>query len=200
MSESANHLVLLRQRLAETIQWCAIHGQVSEPKTSLRSPSLRPASLVTRGKDPIEYKWVSREGCESVVTDLCARRSDWLRQYRDVGFLPTVSPSSGRVLVWEVGCSLREGCPEDETSGFFDFDEAPPWDTWFAAIGESPFRPNRQPFGWPYILSWIPAEFVELADRGVRVSVCDCIWWADRIPRPGLLAGVSLDELVRGPE
>jgi len=78
------------------------------------------------------------------------------------------------------------GAAEDETEGFFDIDNVPPWDTWVAYFTASKMN--------SCLISWIPPQFVELVSRGIYVNPEECIVWlenatigvADDLPRTWL--------------
>jgi hypothetical protein len=74
----------------------------------------------------------------------------------------------GRLLIYEPDINLSHGLEEDETDGYVDVDNIPPWDTWVAYL----YEPTGN-----YLLSWVPAAFVELVSAGIHVSPEVCIQW-----------------------
>lgn len=85
---------------------------------------------------------------------------------------PSGDLHGGRLLIYFPDLELADGAAELESRGFLDVNNAPPWDTWVAFIqhGQS---------NWSHLISWVPREFVPLADAGIRVNPEECILWLD---------------------
>lgn len=80
-----------------------------------------------------------------------------------------VEGAGGRLLRYNF-CETTYSCtPRDETGGFFDELDLPPWDLWIA-MAEG---------GADFLISWIPEELVQLADKGVKSSAEENILWLD---------------------
>jgi hypothetical protein len=151
--------VPFRLRLAQAIAWCARLGDLANPAASLRHDRLRPPLLETAR--------------ESTVNLVVASRRSWLPD--DVTPVARAADlNGGRLLVYWPDDSLSDGAAEGETRGFFDVDNAPPWDTWVGL-----FRDQDADRYSDYLASWVPPEFVELVDRGIDVNPEDCIRWLD---------------------
>ena len=69
---------------------------------------------------------------------------------------------------------LADGAAESESDGFFDVDNAPPWDTWIAMVEDDDAEPVR-----PYLVTWVPREFLKLAQAGISANPEECIRWLD---------------------
>lgn len=80
----------------------------------------------------------------------------------------------GRLLVFFPDEGLSDGAAEVETRGFFDLDNAPPWDTWVGL-----FRDVEAERSADYLVSWVPKRLVDLIDRGIRANPEECICWLD---------------------
>jgi hypothetical protein len=80
---------------------------------------------------------------------------------------------SGRLLVYFPDAELSDGAAEAETNGFFDVENAPPWDTWVALFQDDP---SDLSYG-TYLVSWVPGELVESVSRGIWVNPEECIVW-----------------------
>jgi hypothetical protein len=101
--------------------------------------------------------------------------------------------AGGRLLVYFPNDDLSCGAAEDETDGFFDVNNVPPWDTWVTYIQDA----RHDEYDSEYLVAWIPREFVELADGGVNVNPEQCIQWltdtrlelADALTASNLLSG-----------
>jgi hypothetical protein len=91
----------------------------------------------------------------------------------------------GRLLVYFPDQELADGASEIESDGFFDLNDAPPWDTW---IGLYPYPPRRRDgrksAPEEYLVSWVPSELVPAAERGIRVNALDCIAWIEESDVP----------------
>ncbi len=68
--------------------------------------------------------------------------------------------------------SLSDGAAEDTSSGFFDADNQPPWDTWVTYEPVSGVERGR-------ILCWVPGSLVSLADAGIEANPEQCIVWVE---------------------
>jgi hypothetical protein len=149
-------------RLGEAIAWCALHANVSDPHGSLRSGSLHPSILP--------------EGRQAAVRSLVGRRGESLRLDVLHGTIdppvPACSPAElqgGRLLYAVPDETLWDGTAESESEGFFDIEDIPPWDTWLALYKET----RRQ----DVLVSWVPREYVPIAERAIRVLMVDNVGW-----------------------
>jgi len=70
----------------------------------------------------------------------------------------------GKFLLYVPEENVSDGASELFSLGFFDENDAPPWDTWIA------FSKNT-------LLSWVPSELVHLVQHGIDVNPVDCIHW-----------------------
>lgn len=80
----------------------------------------------------------------------------------------------GRLLIYFPNVDLACGAAEQETAGFFDVNNVPPWDTWVAYIQD---EYNADSFDTEYLIAWVPPEFVSLANDGIDVNPEQCIMW-----------------------
>lgn len=127
-------------------------GSIAPLESQLRTPSLRPNS--GRGTMALLPFW------QELVTSVVARRSAVVAANRRANAVP----SEGRLLVYAPEENLADGGARYASYGFFDVDNAPPWDTWVA-------------FHSGILLSWVPAQLVGLAQCGVEVNPEECIRW-----------------------
>ena len=86
----------------------------------------------------------------------------------------------GRLLVYFPDGELSDGAAEIESRGFFDVNNAPPWDTWIALFRDDSADISSR----DHLVSWVPKELVEIVDRGIYVNPEQCIVWLSdaRIP------------------
>lgn len=93
--------------------------------------------------------------------------------------LPSVTSRrpDGRFLAYDPDDSLSDGAAMAATSGFYSFDNAPPGVLWLDYIVNS----SRHTSVWTpfsaYVLSWVPAELIALANTGIEVNVERCLRW-----------------------
>jgi hypothetical protein len=72
----------------------------------------------------------------------------------------TAAQSNGRLLIYYPEETLQDGAAEFASHGFFDLEDAPPWDTWFLYAGGA-------------ILSWVPNSLIESAQAGIDANPVD---------------------------
>jgi hypothetical protein len=89
----------------------------------------------------------------------------------------------GQLLFFAPGLSLWDGGSHVYTNGFFGGADEPPWDTWVCYIedDEEYNRPKNLTQRTSYLISWIPALFVEVAEEGVNASMGGSLFWFDEI-------------------
>jgi hypothetical protein len=147
------------RRLDEAVAWCGPRANPEAARDCLRSPELRPRIL--------------QPSYTAGVADLLLNREHALGRNFTV---PTDSVATGRLLVYGPDEELSDGAAEEETNGFFDVANCPPWDTWVAFVEE----PHPSPTGRiAYLVSWVPPEFVESVGRGIYVNPEGCIRWLE---------------------
>jgi len=165
------------QRLSEAIAWCYPRARADDPRYSLRTEELRPWLLAPdRGA--------------TVFSVLRNRALSLFRSGPDVEDEFT-ELEGGRLMVYFPDANLCAGAAEQESRGFFDVENTPPWDTW-VALGM-----DRKPVGDSayqiYLVAWVPSMFVDLAAAGIEANPEKCINWVDQ-------ANITaLDELLVHP-
>lgn len=141
--------------LADAQKWCSQKwGAVGETPQLLRTYALQPIPLAGDRK--------------KVVASVILRRQIALTLSRDELFLPQIE---GRLLLYRPDDNLADGAAEVATYGFFDSNNVPPWDTWVAYVYEAT--------GDNYLVSWIPSQFVALAEAGIQANPERCVCWLD---------------------
>ncbi|MBZ9750329.1 hypothetical protein K7W42_05560 [Deinococcus sp. HMF7604] len=79
-------------------------------------------------------------------------------------------------LVVEPAYSLSDGAAYVATSGYFDQNNMPPWDTWIAPVPP----PSGSDVSWgPALLCWVPPWAREGAERAIDVNPEQCLQWVD---------------------
>ena len=156
---------VLSRAMEETIAWCFQTEYVAH---QYRSPELNPLSdLHTETfahANQIE-SWLAskREGYRQAILKLSEKRRSFL-QAQSVS-LETVHKSKGKILAYYPLENVADGAAEASSHGFFDCDDAPPWDTWFF-------------YDEGLILSWVPEFLIVTAQAGIDANPVDCIRWA----------------------
>lgn len=130
--------------------------------------------LVTDVELASEAYWQDNPAIRRVVQ----RRSQILKADRPFGpeECPETAVRGGRLLVCNYAASDACEASLGASRGFFDVCDVPPWDTWVDVF--EPSEPAHPWVGW--LVSWVPAVFVSLAQAGIEVNPCDVVFWADR--------------------
>ena len=134
--------------------WCESRPSDTSASQVLRTPHHRPRTLAPTRID--------------LVNDVVRARPKTLHVVSSANDL-----SGGRLLAYFPDAELADGAGEDETDGFLDLSDAPPWDTWVALFDDGdPNRPSAV-----YLIAWIPSRFIALVDRGIAVNMAGSIAW-----------------------
>ena len=80
--------------------------------------------------------------------------------------------SGGRILVYEPDMNIFDGISEEETKGYVDVNDCPPWDTWVGYVASGDIR---------WVLSWVPSAAVSLINEGAEVNCTDCFYWLSEL-------------------
>jgi hypothetical protein len=153
-------------RLAQAVAYCAPRAYAADPLASLRSDQFRPRVLESH-----------RAASVYAIVNL-----------RTVYVPRDLSPvtgseglAGGRLLAYFPDAELSDGAAEQETGGFFDVNNAPPWDTWVALFRDD--RTTDRSYQ-EFLVSWVPPGFVALAERGLSVNPESCIVWLADVEAP----------------
>lgn len=156
---------LVRRDHTKTIEWKrgkeiireALQISIPLIAAELRSNELAPSRTLNEVRTEKER--------ESLVCEVILKRSGLLHS-RGEDSLPVIDANlcGGRLLSYVSEENLADGAAEYESNGFLDFENVPPWDTWVAYSDRT-------------LISWVPAELVQLVQRGVFVNPEECIRW-----------------------
>ena len=161
--------------LSETSVWCS-HGALRT--ANLRSPALDPSSAfnLPRYEEIGIDAWVvaKRQSYQHAIESIQRRRAD-LVSSADLP-IPTTAQAQadGELLLYEAMETVSDGAAASSSRGFFDIEDAPPWDTWFWYARST-------------IFSWVPNALVRDVQAGIDANPVDCIHWADWSRLPALL-------------
>src|SRR5689334_7231944 len=109
-------------RLAQAMAWCGPRLDLDAVATSLRSEQLRPRIL------EIDRATIVRDVARQRTIDAAVRLATAVSSISDL--------RGGRLLVYFPDAELADGAAEAETNGFFDINDAPPWDTWVGLFSD----------------------------------------------------------------
>jgi hypothetical protein len=158
---------IINQRLAETIAWCESRVDITKPETCFRSKELQPSK---------SFDWyVDKSQRHSIIEKVSSARHAILQNKFPMHNAKTPDLTLGKILAFEIDANLQDGAAFYASDRFFDWDNIPPWDTWFAYLPEQFL--HEIPSG--ILLSWIPREFLPLVEEGIYVNPESCIFWLD---------------------
>ena len=133
-------------------------GSVPPPlRQQLRSEALRSFA---------QYLAMSGADHVAIIDQVEEKRSRILRDSGRYSESRSSGLRSGRLLLYAPQDNLSDGAAEYASMGFFDVDNAPPWDTWIVMFRK-------------YLVSWVPSQLVRLVQQGLDVNPEQCILWAD---------------------
>lgn len=72
--------------------------------------------------------------------------------------------TNGKILEFDISCSMYDCLAFNETNGFFDECDCPPPEFWIAYIDNK-------------ILSYIPEKYLDIANLGVEISMSGSLQW-----------------------
>jgi hypothetical protein len=149
------------RRLAEAVAWCRLRGKPEDPRGSLRSDALRP--------------WMLAPDRGEIVFSVVRNRALQLFSNPPDSFDALAELDHGKLLVYFPDANLCCGAAQDESRGFFDIENVPPWDTWIALgvdrkVGKT--SPHRT-----YLVSWVPPAMIQFAEAGIEANPEHCLRW-----------------------
>jgi hypothetical protein len=158
---------VVMQALSETVAWCLSRSPQCD---QLRSRELDPSAIlrVPRFDEIGVGAWTEtkRESYQRAVYAINEMRSTLVRDTNvEIAGLAEAQ-SKGKLLLYEPLETVTDGASESSSRGFFDIEDAPPWDTWFLYSGGT-------------IFSWVPESLVQNAQAGIDANIVDCIHWCN---------------------
>ncbi len=197
MATNPFDLLEFQSRLGEAMAWYLSKAPVLDPEHGLRTAALAPPAGL---KTPTERTWgepsqqwtsetlqnyldrvhrdrpkVLKER-QALVDEIAKKRRTLLKESRTEPSQITEAPFIGRLLVYEPDQNLSDGAASLASEGFFDAENAPPWDIWLVCVTEAIRRKKRS-----YLLAWVPPEFLELATAGIEANPEECIRWVEDV-------------------
>lgn len=170
---------IFKKRLAETIAWCSKRVK-DEPTDKLRSSELRPPGWRLNHRLNLQL-------CD-VVEAIVAERAYCVQNWADFREHKTAEGLAGGRLLFctSATMSIPDGYVTQASNGFYDEDDMPPWDTWLCYWGTERHYAagNDKRYQIEYLVSWVPASLIELANVGVEKHFMDCMSWAAKENEP----------------
>lgn len=145
--------------MAEVIAWCNLLDAVSQ----LRSSSLKPRTL--------------HSGPDDAVCEVDRARTQWYRHHKFETVVEMPDLNGSELMVYFPDQNLRDGYAELVSEGFFDVENAPPFDTWIAFFDDGPSVADRSLR--TYLLCFVPHRFMTLAEAGIDGNPEQCILWLE---------------------
>ena len=145
----------VRRQLIDTMAWCTLRADAHAPKLSLRSHELRPAA--DYDEDGITI-WTERGMIEHLVAARALLGGG-------KGMVP-----GGRLLLCYYDENNHNWAAAEASRWFFDGHDNPPWDTWVGLCDDA-------------LVTWVPPEFLDLAQAGIDTECMGMLDWADGPPR-----------------
>jgi hypothetical protein len=151
--------------LSETGEWSKAIALLKESdpdslaplEHQLRTPILKPSISIGGAI-------CSEAELEDVVIGVVERRSTLLKLRLSADRMRFGTAISGRLLHYDPRENVSDGASRYASNGFFDPNDAPPWDTWVDYSDGT-------------LTSWVPDLLVPLAQAGIDANVVDCIGW-----------------------
>ncbi len=112
------------------------------------------------------------------VENLCRHRHDRIK-HQNVS--SNSSAALGRCLVFDTEQSLFDGSSSNVSGGFFDVNNAPPWDTWILYRIEDNNIPGKFNSWSSYLVTWVPVPMVDIVQDAIDVNPEQCLAWASDI-------------------
>jgi hypothetical protein len=110
---------------------------------------------------------------------------------RSIGYddvVPASDLQGGRLLAYFPDDTLSDGVAGEESNGFFDEANIPPYDTWVWMVQDvrTITRKNGTTEEMPanFLVAWVPPAFIELANKGILANPEECIAWLDQLDNP----------------
>jgi hypothetical protein len=153
--------------LLEVSTWCSLTLALDK---ELRSSQLDPShNLEVPPFDSLGVAAWTNVKRESYRRSTCAINKTRSLLLRDAKIAVTDfrhAQSKGKLLLYEPLETVSDGAAEAASRGFFDVEDAPPWDTWFLYSNGA-------------IYSWVPNSMIPFAQAGIDANPVDCIHWVN---------------------
>ena len=159
----------LLRTISEAAIWCSQRDLLG---ISLRSPELDPFAMLDI--PDWSHDLESFETWREKHRDSYCRAIAWINQTRSellkaaaLAVPETVNPlTQNKLLLYFPLETVHDGAAEAASRGFYDIEDAPPWDTWFLYENDAVF-------------CCVPEPAISAAQAGIDANPVDCIHWAN---------------------
>ena len=141
--------------LCETIAWATPRIDATNPCWCLRSEELRPPKNDWEQGNPGLFNELA------YIQHVITVRAQLLANQ---GLDSSAGTPDGRLLIVDYNDTNHNEATEDESNGFFDWADNPPWDLWVCDYTDK-------------LVCWIPHVFVDVVDRSMLVECMDMLHW-----------------------
>jgi hypothetical protein len=166
LPDTSEERAIFRSRLMDTQAWCMRRARIEDPAGSLRTKLLKPSLVSLVGEN--QCNWNDNGEPFSEIERLCRKRAEMLER-GDFTKSSADLLALGRLLIFYPYETLADGAAFDNSKGFFDYWNIPPWDTWFWYCE---FADGQQA-----LFSWVPPQLIPLVSAGVSANPEECIQW-----------------------
>jgi hypothetical protein len=156
----------ISQSLSDAIEWCA-RRTAAEGRNRYRSRVLEPMHDIGTCTDHMDRIAVT-------VADVVRRRRELLATERCANDTRSDGTIRGRLLAFFPNRTICDGVGRDETNGFLDGCNVPPWDTWVWLVDD-------------FLVSYVPAEMVADTGFAIVATADESIVWLDDVRRENVL-------------
>ena len=157
---------LFKQRLIETATWSQGYSQAEHGLLSLVLQPVIEEDFNVEGYEGVRFWDVvgSSQDAVEFVSVKSVKRATLIGKAR----IPLSAVLlNGRLLSYDYHATLSDGGSAAFTNGFFGDEDTPPWDTWVCDNAA--------------IITWIPNQYIGLADEGAEVSMGRTLHWLDEL-------------------
>jgi hypothetical protein len=145
---------LLEERMSSQVDFKSLRPLSAQ----LRSPLLQPATSIG--------EYIPENERRAAIDHVISKRAELIAVNPSFDQDRVLREKKGRVLNYYPSENLADGAAEVGSLGFFDVENAPPWDTWIE------YSDGR-------LACWVPEPLIQLAEAGIDANPEECIQWAD---------------------
>jgi hypothetical protein len=155
--------------VSEAATWCS-HQPSSG--NQFRSPELNPSAFLdipsfSHSSESIEARIDKKQDSyRQAISWINQTRSELLKKAGIATSDAADALSKSKLLLYEPLETVSDGAAEAGSLGFYDLEDAPPWDTWFLYAGNA-------------IFCYVPESAISAAQDGIDANPVDCIHWAN---------------------
>ncbi|MEI9980827.1 MAG: hypothetical protein WDN23_17860 [Edaphobacter sp.] len=157
------------QSISEAATWCS-HRLSSG--NLFRSPELDPFTILDIPDFPHDQEsiegWIynKRDSYRRAISRINQTRAELLKNAGIATSDAADALSRSKLLLYEPLETVSDGAAQAASLGFYDIEDAPPWDTWFLYADNTVF-------------CCVPESAISSAQAGIDANPVDCIHWTN---------------------